>query len=228
VAKDRSDLCADIERVQSREEARLLRIAHKSGFFKKAIKSEDIAKMFESYLTVFEGQRQSQLEDLKLKLSRLDRRRQTHKRREDALAKSLLGSFLMAQFAHKPSFLQFMRPLLRAFIDSAHTDKIQKRYTRLLETEMSCDLQDYTPPKTDAKSPTGRSDAAQRRIILGACYMQEFNNYPETLESMRAELATFLEINDSAATVARNKALLAEYLPKITAKDRKEEEGQDV
>ena len=91
------ELDDEIERVRTREERRLIRLARKAGYFQFRFRNDEILAMFkEAFLS--EPRRRSTLD-------RLEARREAHyagHRARDARRKALLGGFLVAQCRHKP------------------------------------------------------------------------------------------------------------------------------
>ena len=110
---------ADIARVRTREEARLIRVARKAGVFSRRIRTADLARMFATALDTHV--KTSQLRQLEVKMTTFKRKTTAEERRLDARRKILLGSFLIAQFEHKPELKAQMQPELEQFLDQ-HRD----------------------------------------------------------------------------------------------------------
>ncbi len=130
VAERVAALEADIARVRTREEARLIRVARKAGVFSRRIRTADLARLF---ATVPEEQvKASQLKQLEVKMTTLKRKATAEERRLDARRKILLGSFLIAQFEHKPDLKAEMQPELKKFLDQHRDAKVAKANKKLL------------------------------------------------------------------------------------------------
>lgn len=109
------------EAVRLREEARLIRLARAAGYFDKRVLSKDARAMFDSFVSAQEP-KQSQLNRLQSEVKTMAARQSQEERRLDTRRKILLGSFLIAQFEHKPELLAQMQTEIEAFLDQ-HKDK---------------------------------------------------------------------------------------------------------
>ena len=130
VADRLAALRADIDRVRTREEARLIRVARKAGYFKRRVKTADLARLFAPVLETHE--KASQLEQLEVKMTATKRKATAEERRLDARRKILLGSFLIAQFEHKPDLKADMQPELEKFLDLHKDAKVATANKALL------------------------------------------------------------------------------------------------
>ena len=130
VAERLDALEGDIARVRAREEARLIRVARKAGVFSRRFRTAELERLFASAL---EGQvKASQLRQLEVKMTTLKRKSTAEERRLDARRKILLGSFLIAQFEHKPNLKAEMQPELEKFLDQHRDAKVAKANKDLL------------------------------------------------------------------------------------------------
>jgi hypothetical protein len=116
------ELSAKAETVEARLTARILKVAKTAGLFDR---KWTIAELQVALSTMMENQektRMSQLSQIKSKLKVTERQEAERKRREHARRMILLGSFLMAQWRHKPDLFASMLPELEPFLDT-HTDE---------------------------------------------------------------------------------------------------------
>ena len=130
VAERLAALDADIDRVRTREEARLIRVARKAGYFKRRFRTDALARLF---ATALENHgKASQLRQLEVKMTTLKRKSTAEERRLDARRKILLGSFIIAQFEHKPELRAQMQPELEKFLDLHRDARVAKANKDLL------------------------------------------------------------------------------------------------
>lgn len=109
----------DVDRVRTREEGRLLRVARKAGYFDQRMSNAELmARLAPSRET---PPPPSQLNKLEAALMNMKRKSAAEERREDARRKILLGAFLIAQFEQKPDLKAQMQPELERFLDQ-HRD----------------------------------------------------------------------------------------------------------
>lgn len=124
---------ADIARVRSREEARLIRVARKAGYFRTRISTAGIKALFETApRQTPRTPRHSQLTKLETEMTRLTHQTTAEARRDDARRKILLGAFLIAQFEHKPKLRAEMTPELDQFLDQHRDPKVAAANKALL------------------------------------------------------------------------------------------------
>lgn len=109
------------EGVRAREEARLIKLAQAAGYFDKRALSKDVRAMFDAFVAE-QGPKQSQLTRLNKEVKTMAARQSQEERRLDTRRKILLGSFLIAQFEHKPALLAQMHGEIEQFLDQ-HKDK---------------------------------------------------------------------------------------------------------
>lgn len=122
VAERLASLGADIDRVRAREETRLIRIAREAGYFKRRIRTDTLRHLFAPCADT--PSQLSQLKRLEMKMTALKRKATAEERRLDARRKILLGSFLIAQFEHKPDLKAEMQPELDRFLDQHRDAKV--------------------------------------------------------------------------------------------------------
>ena len=127
-------LSADIDRVRTREEARLLRIARKAGYFRHRQSTARIKALFQNVDT---DARKSQLARLEDSMKRTRKQISEQARRDDARRKILLGAFLIAQFNHKPALRAELLPELITFLEQ-HPDPKVVAANKTLLAEFTC------------------------------------------------------------------------------------------
>lgn len=114
-------LQAKIDTVQKREEARLIKLARSAGYFERRALSGDVRAMFDAFVAASKP-KQSQLTRLQKEIKTMAARQSAQDRRDDTRRKILLGSFLIAQFEHKPELLAQMQSEIERFLEQ-HKDK---------------------------------------------------------------------------------------------------------
>ena len=124
-------LSAEIDRVRRREEARLIRIARKAGYFKRRIPNAELLKL----LTPGGGKtpKSSQLYRLENTMARTKSKATEEERRLDTRRKILLGSFLIAQIEHKPEIRAMVEDELEQFLDLHRDPKVAAANKALLK-----------------------------------------------------------------------------------------------
>ena len=98
--------------------------------FSRRIRTDDLARMFATALDTHV--KTSQLKQLEVKMTTLKRKATAEERRLDARRKILLGSFLIAQFEHKPELKAEMQPELDKFLDQHRDPKVAKANKEVL------------------------------------------------------------------------------------------------
>ena len=126
-------LQAKIDAVQKREEARLIKLARSAGYFERRALSNDVRAMFDTFVAASKP-KQSQLTRLQKEIKTMATRQSAQERRDDTRRKILLGSFLIAQFEHKPEMLAQMQPEIEQFLDQ-HKDKTVAQANKILLRE---------------------------------------------------------------------------------------------
>jgi len=116
-----SELHSRIAQVREREEARLIKTARAAGYFDRLITTPNLRAGLDEFLSKA-GPRQSQLARLEQELKMAKVKQTAQERKDDARRKILLGSFLIAQFEHKPALLAQLQSELDKFLDQ-HKDK---------------------------------------------------------------------------------------------------------
>jgi len=130
VAERLAGIRSDIDRVRAREEARLIRVARKAGYFNRRFRTAEVERLFAAGLD--RKVKTSQLRQLEMKMTALKRKATAEQRRLDARRKILLGSFLIAQFEHKPDLKAQMQPELDRFLDLHRDPGVAKANKALL------------------------------------------------------------------------------------------------
>ena len=121
------------DKVRTREEARLLRIAKKLGIFDWRITTAELEQMFTKGLKACDPQKQSQLSRLETEMVKIKQKRSEEERRLDARRKILLGSFIIAQMEHKPVLKADLIPELVQFLELHKDPKAVERNKDLLK-----------------------------------------------------------------------------------------------
>ncbi len=206
-------LDAEIERVRTREERRLVKVARRAGYFEHRFTSAQIAGMVEVALR--DGSPgASSLSKLRARADRIRSRQRKSSRAEDARRKAILGAFLVAQFRHKPDMLA----LLRADIEE-HLRSHRSASVAAANLTFITGLLDRLA-EGDAASPDGHPDEepdvtpaavrARRQILLGAWLLDRRGSVPALDGLVREELEWFL-LQDRRAG-RRNARLLADVI----------------
>jgi hypothetical protein len=130
--KSETELKAEVERITDRDRKRLIKIALKSGFFDVTVKSAEIENMFDQFLSSMETPKLSQLYRTELKMKKAKSKASAEERKADARVKILLGSFLIAQFEHKPDLLANMKGDLNTFLGLHKNPTVVKNNKALL------------------------------------------------------------------------------------------------
>ena len=110
-----------LEAVRHREEARLIKLARAAGYFDRLALSKDVSKMFKAFLDDLPN-KESQLKRIDKQVKSMKTHQSKQDRKDDTRRKILLGSFLIAQFEHKPELLGSMQIEISKFLD-LHKDK---------------------------------------------------------------------------------------------------------
>lgn len=118
-----TDLTSDIARVRKREEARLIKLAQKAGYFQRRMLTSDVEHMFATACAQA-GPRQSQLRALEQTLTQKKAKQSADDRKRDANQKILLGAFLIAQMAHRPQDFDWVSTELEQFLDQHKDPKV--------------------------------------------------------------------------------------------------------
>ena len=116
------ELSAKAETVEARLNARILKVSRAAGLFDRKWTIAELQSALSEMMDNQEKTRMSQLSQIKSKLKATERQEAERKRREHARRMILLGSFLIAQWRHKPDLFATMLPELEPFLDT-HTDE---------------------------------------------------------------------------------------------------------
>ena len=196
----------EIDRVRTRDDRRLNRLARQAGFFKVHVRSDEILAMF-AELVGSERRRWS-------RLALLEERRAAHyagRRARDARRKALLGGFLVAQCRHKPDVHARLSQDIRKWLASHRSKSVGERNVKAVEGFLGDPgHKGVTAPRgTSEKAEMARRERTHRLILLGAWVLARRENLEELRDLMASELAGFLE---QGKRVERNKALLKDVL----------------
>ena len=197
------ELDDEIERVRTREECRLIRLARKAGYFQVRFRNDEIQAMFKE-VSLSEPRRRSTLD-------RLETRREAHyagRRARDARRKALLGGFLVAQCRHKPDVHATLSPDIRKWLASHRSKSVGARNVEALEKFFADPGYSGLTSPNDSSEKT-RRERTHRLILLGAWVLARREGVKELRDLVAAELARFLE---QGKRVERNKALLTDVL----------------
>lgn len=127
-----SKIKSQVAHVRQREEARLIRVAKKSGLFASKFTSQELETLFRNYAESKLPRKTSQLAKLEHKMKVVKKAQSEQERRDDARRKILLGSFIIAQMKHKPVLKAEMTPELVQFLELHKDPKAVKRNKALL------------------------------------------------------------------------------------------------
>ena len=121
-----------VVQVRQREEARLIRVAKKSGLFAFKFTSQELETLFRNYAESKLPRKISQLAKLEIKMKVVRKAQSEQERRDDARRKILLGSFIIAQMEHKPVLKAELTPELVQFLELHKDPKAVERNKELL------------------------------------------------------------------------------------------------
>lgn len=121
---------ARIEAVRQREETRLIRLARMAGVFERRALSKELTALFKTFVATRPA-KHSQLKRLTDEVKRMTAQKSAQDRRDDTRRKILLGSFLIAQFAHDPKLLAQMQGEINKFLDQ-HKDPTVAQGNKIL------------------------------------------------------------------------------------------------
>ena len=193
----------EIERVRTREENRLIRLARKAGYFQVRIRNDEFAELFKKAFLAKPRRRST--------LDRLETRRDAHyagQRARDARRKALLGGFMVAQCRHKPDVHARLSPDIRSWLGSHRSLSVGARNVEALEGFLA-DPGYKGVTVSHARTETARRERTHRLILLGAWVLARRAGVKELGDLVSAELAGFLE---QGKRVERDKALLKDVL----------------
>ncbi|WP_299083417.1 hypothetical protein [uncultured Ruegeria sp.] len=124
------NLRAEIARVRTREEKRLIRVAKASGYFGQKITSQQLTALLKAL--VKQSKRESQLKRLEDRMKVQNKKQSEQERREDTRRKILLGAFLIAQIEHRPEDFGWVSGELRKFLDQHKDASVAARNRKLM------------------------------------------------------------------------------------------------
>ena len=201
----REELILEIERVERREERRLVSIARKNGFFDRRFRNGEIDELFSTAMRTNPGRKDSTLRSLVRRLARL-----THgSRRGETRRKILLGAFLTAQCRHSPTFHVTCAADIRDWLAKASDPDAAGRNSDALSEWLG------HPGSASDDPGVGDTEARHRAhnhrmILLGAWVLERREALPELAECIGSQLRGFVEANPKTAD--RNRKLLADLL----------------
>ena len=199
------ELALEYERVELREEQRLINIARQEGYFDLRYRNEEIAELFRRDRNAKTVRKASTLKKLSQKLALL--RHGT--RRGETRRKVLLGAFLTAQCRHDPEFHAACVPDLRQWLRTADDPAVAKRNSEALKEWLR-------HPGTVSDDPGTKSPEAEHRahnhrmILLGAWVQSRREAFPGLAERIGTQLRGFIEADPMTAD--RNRKLLADLI----------------
>ena len=123
-------LKAEIEWRRKNEEARLIRTAHRAGYFRRRVTSAQLTRMLTP--TEDEPAVTSQLMKLEIRMANVKTKATAEERRLDTRRKILLGAFLIAQAAHKPEIKAMVKAELPGFLNQHRDAKVAANNKALL------------------------------------------------------------------------------------------------
>ena len=198
-------LDAEIERVRTREERRLINVARKAGLFQVRIRNDELAEMFRQAL-IMVPRRPSMLD-------RLETRRDAHfagRQARDARRKALLGGFVVAQCRQKPELHAKLVPDIRTWLGTHRVKAVGARNIVALEGFFA-DPAHKNLAAADASSEGIRRARTHRLILLGAWVLARRVDHKGLGDLVATELAEFLE---QGKRVVHHKALLRDLAGK--------------
>ena len=187
----------------AREERRLARLAHKAGYFRRRMKTEEILGLF--------GAAFEEVPKRPATLARLETRRDVlfsgHGAR-DARRKALLGGFVVTQCRRRPDVHAALVPDIREFPWSHRNEDVAARNVRALAGFLA-DPGDRGLSAPPANSRKAREERTHRPVLLGAWALARREEFKELRDLVADELEGFLE---QGRRVNRHKALLKDVL----------------
>jgi len=200
---------AEIARIQTRDEKRLIAAARKAGLFDVRFDRKQLAEIFETAI----AERKpgpSTLRRYKDKLVPLGKSR----RKDDARRKALLGGFLVAQCRHKPRLHARIVPDIRDYLEDHPEPSVAERNLALLDgfledphhAGVDVGAIELTGQGIDAQEARMRTN---RQILLGTWLLARRDSDPEIDRLIADELEGFLRVDDNTD---RNRKLLADVL----------------
>lgn len=208
--KPHPDITDEISRVRTREEARLIRVARQSGYFRKKITSPKLAAAFKAL--VQETDRMSQLTKLEVARKEDKAKRSAVARKAEDRRKILLGAFLVAQMNHRPEEFDWVPDALERFLDTHRSQKVAAGNKALMAGFPGSIGKSKKPGKDGKRSEQERKDDKRRLVLAGTFLKAQIADRPVEFTWVPVELERFLDTHPDKAAVAANKALLGEFL----------------
>jgi len=210
------ELDLEIQRVELREEQRLINIARKEGYFRVRFRNDEIATMFRNAIHIdalpaidFAGasttRATSTLEILARKRARLEH----GNRRGETRRKVLLGAFLTAQCRQSPAFHETCAADIRSWIAEAPDPATVGRNTAALAEWLRHPGTAIEDPGTRDPEDAHRAHN-HRMILLGAWVMDRRDAIPELAERVGSHLRGFVDSDEKTAEL--NRKILGEWL----------------
>lgn len=192
-ATDIAVLEEKIEEIREREEARLIRAAHKVGYFRYRFRAAETEAMLKNAIAALDRQTASTLRKLEHRKTRASK----DKRIIDARRKALLGAFLVAQSRHKPDLHAAIAPAIRTTLEHHPHPEVGQRNLASLEGFLSDPWHDEvseTLPDHDKRVSGVRAkrEKSHRLILLGVWLLEQRGQRSEIDQLIATELAGFL------------------------------------
>ena len=205
---------ARLLRLRQNAETQLLRAAEKAHLFEYMFTAPQLQQL----LTEMVGQEQRPLSLLrrkKMELEQLKARKTKSARKDMGRTKALLGSFMVAQWRHKPALHAELAPDLRDHLGAHKRPEMAQANIEFMAGLLADPGWEETVETNPDAFAMGISDQQLRRnrsrrmILIGAWVLDRRNDLAAIDTLVRNELAQFLE-QDSAPE--RNIALLRDAL----------------
>ena len=204
---------AELARVRTREEKRLIAAADKAGFFGHRFDAAGTLAMFTAAIDALNPRKRSALAKLEQDAARQRNRLAKAARADDARRKALLGGFLVAQCRHKPEIHAAITADIRAFLKDHPTETVATRNLALLEGFLTDPARSGTgPDQADQETSVAQAehrDRAHRLILLGAWVLERHSTRADLALLIAEELDRFL---DQGQHADRHRTLLADVL----------------
>jgi hypothetical protein len=127
-----SALERDVQRLRERDEARVLRLARRSGLFNHYWTLPELLSHLTEFAEARSNGRASQLKLAEDRMARVKKIESEEERKLDARRKILLGSFLLARFERFPLERDRMQGEILRFLDTHKDENVRARNKALL------------------------------------------------------------------------------------------------
>ena len=205
---------ARLVRLRQNAETQLLRAAEKAHLFNYAFTAPQLQQML-TELVGREPRPLSLLRRKKMELEQLKARKTKSARKDLGRTKALLGSFMVAQWRHKPALHAELAPDLRDHLGAHKRPEMAQANIEFMDGLLADPGWEETVETNPDAFAVGISDQQLRRnrsrrmILIGAWVLDRREEVTKIEELIRDELAQFLE-QDRAPE--RNIALLRDAL----------------